>query len=231
MTGDQSYKRLPGRTGLFIRHSLWIAPDHLLRVRAHPFAQEYRRYYFKDIQALVLTESPNPAVYFLYGFAAFFGLLCVLLFSSKHQVWGTLLALPTILLLYIAWRIPECVCRIQTRVSADWLPSLGKLRSAHRSIARIQQAVEGVQGQLEHGTGPSQAQTAPPTLPSAISEPELRPGRSLVHWVLFALLLIRAVLTLLAAGFSLRSVAFVLVADAIGTAAFVSAIVAASAAI
>ena len=225
MSGEQSYRRLPGRAGLFIRHSLWMAPDHLLRVRAHPFGQEYRRYYFKDIQALVMTELVNPTAYFLYGFAALFALLSFLLFSIQHQVWGTLSAFPAIILFYWGWRTPDCACRIQTRVSTDRLPSLGKFRSARRAIAVVQTDVERVQGALDPGK--LQSQAANVTAPRTTDIPELRHARGSAHWVLFALMLLRGIQILAALGFAIKSVAYGLVGDAVGAAVVLTAIFAA----
>jgi hypothetical protein len=59
MTTESQYSRLPGRSGFFVSHSLWLSSDHVLSVRRNPFSEAYRRYYFNDIQAIVLTELPN----------------------------------------------------------------------------------------------------------------------------------------------------------------------------
>src|SRR5271157_5492261 len=59
MTTKPQYSRLPGRSGIFVRGSLWMSADHLLSVRRNPFSESYRRFYFGDIQAIVVTEIPD----------------------------------------------------------------------------------------------------------------------------------------------------------------------------
>jgi len=46
------YRRLPGNAAaLASYHRLWLGPDHLLAVRSVGFSEEYKRFYFSDIQA------------------------------------------------------------------------------------------------------------------------------------------------------------------------------------
>ena len=228
MSMERTYRRLPGRSGIFIRHSLWMAPDHLLRVRAHPFAQEYRRYHYKDIQALILTERESTAQYYLYGFAAFFGLLAFVLPTSGHPVWGTLSAFVGAFLFYAGWRIPNCACRIQTRVSTDRLPSLGKIRIARKALPLVRSAVDQVQGEFNRELAlPLNQATTPLPNSEAVPRQEKLPEPTTAHWVLFGLLLLHGTYILAAVAFSCRGAIFVLGGYAIGAAAFVAAIVAA----
>src|SRR5437016_13358775 len=47
------YRRLPGKQRGWIRKSsLWEGEDHLLLVRGTRFAEDYRRFYYRDIQAI-----------------------------------------------------------------------------------------------------------------------------------------------------------------------------------
>ena len=193
MTDPQPYRRLPGRSGLIVRYSLWIKPDHLLRVRSNPFSQEYRRYYFKDIQALVLTEVSNPVGYLFYGLAAFFAIAALVLYV-RHPVWATLCGLPAIFFWFLGWRTPDCACSIRTRVSADRLPSLGKLRSARQTIALLKAQINQVQGELSAEALQSHSPSSQPAAaPSAsIAAQNLRHCSGQAHWILFALLLLHA---------------------------------------
>jgi hypothetical protein len=197
MNPTQPYRRLPGRSGILIRHSLWMKPDHLLCVRAYPFSQQYRRYYFKDIQALVLTELTHPAAYFFYAFAVLFAIATLLLYP-RHPVWATLCGLPALLLFFLGWRTPDCACAIQTRVSADRLPSLGKLRTARRTIALVKAQIDQTQGELraealQSYSFPSLAAAPAPGAP--VASHELRHCGGQAHWILFALLLVHAALS------------------------------------
>ena len=70
-----------------------------LSVRTMPFTEHYRRYYFRDIQAIVLTESGSPVAYYLYASAAFLLLMFLLLGYSWHPVWATLCGITGAILL------------------------------------------------------------------------------------------------------------------------------------
>ena len=54
----QTYQRLPGtRRTPFRRATLWLGADHILSVNSARFSEEYKRYYFKDIQAIVVRQT------------------------------------------------------------------------------------------------------------------------------------------------------------------------------
>ena len=55
---EHRYRRLPGRAfSLVSRDSLWLAEDHLLSVQSNRFSEDYRRYYFRDIQAFAIQRT------------------------------------------------------------------------------------------------------------------------------------------------------------------------------
>ena len=62
------YRKLPGR-GLgwagFAR--LWIAEDHLLEVNSLLFTERYRRFFFKDISALVIRRIKRSCEFLFHG--------------------------------------------------------------------------------------------------------------------------------------------------------------------
>ncbi len=52
------YRRLPGhRQGVLFGASLWLADDHILSVRSWRCREEYRHFYFRDIQTISLTRG------------------------------------------------------------------------------------------------------------------------------------------------------------------------------
>src|SRR6267378_400668 len=54
------YRQLTGkRRSLHAFTQLHLGPDHLLLVRCNRFEERYQRFYFKDIQALVVTGLPS----------------------------------------------------------------------------------------------------------------------------------------------------------------------------
>ncbi len=60
MTPDFQYVQLPGAyRGFFRKASLWEGIDHVLSVSGTRFSDEYRRFYYRDIQALIVEKRPR----------------------------------------------------------------------------------------------------------------------------------------------------------------------------
>src|SRR5580704_15159324 len=54
------YRKLPGRRRGFIqKSSVWAGPDHLLLVRGSRFRDEYKRFYYRDVQAIAVARAPR----------------------------------------------------------------------------------------------------------------------------------------------------------------------------
>jgi hypothetical protein len=195
MNPTQEYRRLPGRSGLLIRHSLWMKPDHLLRVRANPFSQQYRRYYFADIQALVLTELHGTAAFYWYAAAVSLGVLSGLLVNNAHPLWAALSGIFAVLAFYLGWRVPNCVCYLKTSVSTDKLPSLLHLSAARTAVPMVLVEIEKAQGALTRETLdthqlPSSASVSFPNAPVPNSQ-----YAGQLHWVLFGSMIFHAALS------------------------------------
>src|SRR3990172_8730879 len=69
------YKRLPGRrraSFAFVRNSLWLGEDHLLHVMNRGYTEEYKRFYYRDIQAVLVRQTGAGRV-----MAVLFGIITV----------------------------------------------------------------------------------------------------------------------------------------------------------
>jgi hypothetical protein len=223
MKKGAEYRRLPGRSGLFVRHSLWLRPDHVLCVRRYPFSEEYRRYYFADIQALVLTELSNTAVYYGAGIGAGLLLLTAVL-AFQHPVWASLCAFVALLVFLASSRRPNCACYLMTLVGTEKLPALRRLRAARKSMAMLTAEIEQAQGALTRETLEAQIAAVGP-LPAA--KPVLPHCGGLAHWVLFPLVLVRGVLGAVFLSASLYSMPFSLAGSAVSAAVLLMALIAA----
>src|ERR1700693_1356242 len=58
------YKRLTRARSRFSiavlsRTSLWLGPDHLLYVESNGYTETYKRFYFRDIQAFTVQQTPT----------------------------------------------------------------------------------------------------------------------------------------------------------------------------
>ena len=136
--------------------TLWMGPDHLLVVTDRGYSEEYKRFYFKDIQALMiwrtLTSTVSRAV---FGFLAVAGLAltAACLWRGWHGAWVLCWAGISgffLLCLLADWaRSPTCGCALQTAVQTERLYAVHRLRQATRFWARFSDAVETVQDALD----------------------------------------------------------------------------------
>ena len=164
----KDYHRLPGR-GLrkqgFLSFSvagsrarLWLGKDHLLMVESQFYREDYRRFYFRDIQAFVLRRT-NQGRFISITLA-----VLVLLFGSisvgsaggvePYFFWIVTAGFA----LFLLWNTllgPTCECHLRTAVQMEELPSLRRLRRARRVLDRLRPLIIAAQGQLPEGVTPS----------------------------------------------------------------------------
>jgi hypothetical protein len=159
------YIRLPGRglkrggSALFIRThcSLWLGEDHLLSLHSTGYNEEYKRFYFRDIQAVVTAMTNRRRNLSLVFLAAL--LMTTLLYTLRLLMGGSPFVYAYsiasglfLLLLLVNWlRGPTCACCLRTAVSEEELYSLGLARTAAKAIGMLKHRIEAAQGRLEPG--------------------------------------------------------------------------------
>lgn len=144
------YRRLPG--GRLTRHSLWRAPDYLLKVERRAFSERYARLFFRDIQA-ILTQKTATHVILNVIFASLtglFGLLAITRESSAALiVWGIIAGIFAMLLAW-NWHLgPTCACYIVTAINRYRISSLSRIRIAERVIGMLTPLIEEAQQHIE----------------------------------------------------------------------------------
>jgi hypothetical protein len=152
-TARIQYRKLPGRRrGFVFGSSVWLGPDHLLLVKSWRFREEYKRFYFRDIQAIVTAAAPR---FHFSTRSATLGLLW--LFVLALSVGRSLQPLEWTagvlgLALIGAWvylsGFQSCRCRIYTAVSSDELRSLYRLSTAARFLEKVAPLLAEAQGAL-----------------------------------------------------------------------------------
>lgn len=148
----KEYTRLARKSmNLMHRASLWQGPDHLLKVSSTGFSEDYRRYYYRDIQAIIVTPTTNWHGWSLFlGFICLLTLLCALLVSTDSPVGLSILVilggLTGGLLTVNLMKGPTCICRIRTAVQTDKIEAMSRLRTAQRVIARLRETIIAAQG-------------------------------------------------------------------------------------
>ncbi len=141
-------EKLPGaRRTLFRKATLWLAADHILSVDSHRFSEEYKRYYFKDIQAIIVRQTGYTAMSKAIDlvFATFLALLA--LAAWRLQSRSAAIAGGLILIGFVIFKSlgPRCVCELITAVSHDRLPSLNRLATAEKALRIIEPLVQQAQ--------------------------------------------------------------------------------------
>jgi hypothetical protein len=157
---DKEYIRLTRArlrfTGFVAAHltSLWLGKDHLLAIDSIRYVEEYKRFYFRDIQAITIRTTRRRSVWnfvlmllLLFWLAAF-----VSAFRNLDRAAGIIMAI-CVAILAVPLLInnilgPTCTVYLRTAVQIEELPSLGRVRRTRKVLARIRLLIAAVQGQL-----------------------------------------------------------------------------------
>jgi len=181
-----SYRRLPGTgSSAFEQVKLYQGPDHLLLVASSGYNENYKRFYFRDIQAITVRASARGKVW-----NAIWGLLTLSAAAIALQVGGVAFVVWSIIagIFFILLAVhfafgPTCICQIQTAVQTRPLPSLNRLRRARKVIARLRPIIEGAQepmssselsqriDETRRGAAPSPVVSPPGTSPDLSLQP------------------------------------------------------------
>ncbi|HUB80409.1 MAG TPA: hypothetical protein VMB03_16510 [Bryobacteraceae bacterium] len=170
---EEKYRRLPGRRrGIVSGASLWMGSDHILLVKSAWFREEYKRFYLRDIQAIVVA----PGVRF-YVSAPMLAFAVAWLFSASFLTfWPQAVAIGWTIATVVwigAWLAVSlaggCRCRLYTAVSRDELPSLFRTWTARRFLRQVEPRIEELQGRVDanwteagkSSAGPVAAASAP----------------------------------------------------------------------
>lgn len=145
------YRRLPGRGRTALGSTtLWIGDDHLLLVELRGFTETYRRFYFRDVGAILVRRTRRAAVWsallgvpglVFLGIAARAG-------PGWNVFWGCLAGLAFLALAANIVLGPSCKCALWTPLQTVDLRSLRRLRRARRVVDRLRPYLELEQGRL-----------------------------------------------------------------------------------
>lgn len=133
--------------------SLWLGPDHLLSISSTGYSETYKRFYFRDIQAIVITSSIRRALWnWIWGVPmAFCLVLCLRNLKPSDDgtasiVYAIIAGVFAVPLLINSFRGQACVCQLRTAVQIEPLPSLGRIRKTRRVLAKIRPLIAAAQG-------------------------------------------------------------------------------------
>jgi len=201
----REYQKLPGtKKGFLIgRYTLWQGVDHLLHVYSRVGLEDYKRFYFNDIQAIITRKTIISKVQNLVlGFLLLLFTLPAILNDGRWSVFLAALAgVLLILLLINLHRGPTCETKLLTAVQTEKLHSLDRLKNAFKVMDRLRPHIQSAQGLLspeDLGKIPARQvndnAVKGSSLQAAKSKTTPRHEKGRVHLVLFGLLVLDGVL-------------------------------------
>jgi hypothetical protein len=200
MAGKTStYRRLPGKKKGFLvgYHTLWLGSDHLLQIYSRLGIEDYKRFYFNDIQAIITRKTATGKIQnsVLGALAGLSALLAVIAGGGWSVFWAVLAGLPALILLINYFRGPTCETYLMTAVQTERLHSLHRIKITQPVMNQLRSLIEQRQGRINPETADYPAsrpsverkpQAPPNANKQARRQPKPEKGR--VHLLLFALL-------------------------------------------
>jgi hypothetical protein len=136
------------------RVGLWLGPDHLLCVETTGYWEAYKRFYFRDIQAIIIRESQRRLIWNAVLTIPLVICLVGLLVSLTSRTLDPGVAIPWSLFAAVFLvpfvmnnlRGPACVTQLRTAVQTEDLPCLSRLRQTRRILERLRPLINAAQG-------------------------------------------------------------------------------------
>jgi hypothetical protein len=152
MAKNKEYQKLPGtKKGFLIgRYTLWQGVDHLLHVYSRVGLEDYKRFYFNDIQAIITRKTIAGKVQnILLGCLLLVFTLPAILNDGVWSVfWAAFAGVLLILLLINLHRGPTCETKLLTAVQTEKLHSLHRLKIAFKVMDCLRSHIQSAQGTL-----------------------------------------------------------------------------------
>ena len=194
---QKPYKRLPGKKKNFLGglNTLWLGAGHVLSIDSKRVSEDYKRFYYTDIQSVVTRKTIRGKIQnlFLGLFCGLLTLLAVLIGGSWVIFFGIMAGLFFLILLFNCLLGPTCECHLRTAVQTEKLPSLNRLRYVRKAMDRLKPLIEQAQGTLtpeaieENALKESRQATSPSS--TSKTRKSLRHEHGSFHSILFCLLL------------------------------------------
>ena len=153
-TPSQKYRRLPGRgTSVASYITLHQGADHLLQVTTTGFTETYKRFFFRDIQAITIrwTGRRNTYSAVLGALALLFAFPGALALPGSGATAAVLFVIAGCFIAGLLVNValgPTCICEIKTAVQTERLPGLNRVRRAQKFLDHLKPLLDAAQGTL-----------------------------------------------------------------------------------
>lgn len=147
---EKPYRKLPGIRRRFLGgiDTLWAGTDHLLAIDSNRFSENYKRFYYKDIQTIIATKTVSGRIQniIMIGLSALFLLAGYWIGGGGIVFFSILAGLVFFCLIYNTIVGPTCITRIRTHGYEGQLYSLNRLSAMRRAMKFLNPLIENVQG-------------------------------------------------------------------------------------
>src|SRR6267142_5142311 len=131
--------------------SLWLGPDHVLCIDSSGYTENYKRFYFRDIQAFIVRKTDvYKYTSLVLGILGLF--LAVIAFVSSgtatRVVLSSFAAFFWLCMLLNLLFGPTTLCYLQTVVQVESSPSFYRLRKARKVLNVLRPLIASAQGEL-----------------------------------------------------------------------------------
>ena len=149
---EKEYQKIRGtKKGFLIgKYTLWQGGDHLLQIYSRVGVEDYKRFYFNDIQAIITRKTIAGKIQniVLGLLLLLFTIPAVLNDGGWSAFWATLAGVLLILVLVNLSRGATCETKLLTAVQTEKLHSLYRLKNAINVMDRLRSVIQSVQGRL-----------------------------------------------------------------------------------
>ena len=223
-TEKTAYQRLPGKKKGFLigYHTLWQGADHLLQIYSRLGVEDYKRYYFDDIQAIITRKTGAGRIQNII-LGALLGLFCFFTVTSGGgwRLFPAAIAAAILNILMInVFKGPTCETVLLTAVQTEKLNSLQRLKTAEQVMSRLRSVIERRQGRINPAVFDQQRISSSARRANSPTGGAGKRGlnaqkheRGRVHLILFALLVADGLIV--AAGFMFTHVIMTLMGSAV----------------
>jgi len=151
-----TYQRLPGKKkGFLIGHyTLWQGSDHLLQIYSRLGVEDYKRFYFNDIQAIITRKTNTGKIqnFVLGALTGLFGLFAVNSWSGWSIFPAVIAGVMLLIWIINFFKGPTCETYLLTAVQTEKLHSLHRLKTTQPVMNRLRSLIEQVQGRINPET-------------------------------------------------------------------------------
>ncbi len=195
------YKKFSGKKRNFIGiDRIWIGPDHLLIVESTGISERYKRFFFKDIQAIRLLKTKTTIAKIIYIATLFLvvGFLGAWAWNSSAQEVAVFPIIACLVLLYYLIRLfiqgPSCECWIYSSVQKEKIKPVTKVKTGKKLLGLLVPKIEALQGPLPVEKIRKERITAKPSaMLRHVPQTPLKKISKVWHRMLFLLLMIHGV--------------------------------------